>query len=722
MSNSIGSKNLDEGTDHELLSLEEELNKVRDEFIIEDVMIDNSLNDLKEILPDATSEDLGVAGAEFEELKKKYNFLKDEYIRNKIQKKYGSKLTEKEIKQWIKDENVKEFSELEEGIIKEKVRNDERLSKDFFGEKVKEALNIELDNIFAKKQEQNEQDYEKKDEHKKQIENEEKESVEEKKPKLVKEEEKVEKKEPNLTEKRNDNFLKNEVRESENKEIVDKQNQKHVETEITKEDKGHENEISEDEDMDKNKEEMIEIDNEEKNEDLSKDFKKDNSKEITKKYNEYNEESNGNEEENAYIDFNEILSETEVEALEDVNLQRTKFMNNVDKHLQSKSQESQIESSNQYSREEAITGGLTMLLLDELSEVSNRELKQKIKDDRQFELIKNDIVNFCEEVNENDAYSDDTGEITAELLFKYNQRLYNIIKQNKLNFPSPRFCNVGADYKIKKDNFYYFLNEYLRGSGIFFSKKITETSIKGEQFKKIFFELYEIAGKKEERLIDDKIRKLKFLDNLDRNELGELIDRYINIFILSDSLLEKNKYTDFEYSGCINHGDIVIYGNDIEKSIKEKFNYLSPKEYLRQIAIPREKAYIIGNVFGMNQLFKEGLSDGFFLEYVENDNFQDLVDERISASMHNPTHIISYFCLKGSLEKLEKNEKTDPIQIFNQLNNKKSNSLETIEKFKKRYWEIFNDLYNANNKEILLEEIRNLGIRGIDDDLEKVGF
>lgn len=124
----------------------------------------------------------------------------------------------------------------------------------------------------------------------------------------------------------------------------------------------------------------------------------------------------------------------------------------------------------------------------------------------------------------------------------------------------------------------------------------------------------------------------------------------------------------------------------------------------------------------MNQLFKEGLSDGFFLEYVENDDFQDLVDERISASMHNPTHIISYFCLKGSLEKLQKDTKTDPIQVFNQLNIKKSNSLEMIEKFKRRYWEIFNSLYNAENKEILLKEIRELEIRGIDDDLEKVGF
>ncbi len=707
MSNSIGNKKLDEGTDHELLSLEEELNKVRDEFIIEDVMIDNSLNDLKEILPDATSEDLGVAGAEFEELKKKYNFLKDEYIRNKIQKKYGS-LTEKEIKQWIRDENIKEFTELEEGIVAEKISSDNHLDKMFFGDKVKGALNIELNNIFARNQKQDEQNQEDGSEHKKLAKSEERENLEEEKSKPI-----IQEKDNNLVESETKEDKHNRINE-----VIESQSQENIQTDVIEEDEKSDEESSTN--INKIKEEVSSIDNN------KKEAEKDNLKAEVEKSDKYHKEAilknNENKKENAYIDFNEILSETEVEALEDVNLQRTKFMNNVDKHLQSKSQESQIESSNQYSREEAITGGLTMLLLDELSEVSNRELKQKIKDDRQFELIKNDIVNFCEEVNENDAYSDDTGEITAELLFKYNQRLYNIIKQNKLNFPSPRFCNVGADYKIKKDNFYYFLNEYLRGSGIFFSKKITETSIKGEQFKKIFFELYEIAGKKEERLIDDKIRKLKFLDNLDRNELGELIDRYINIFILSDSLLEKNKYTDFEYSGCINHGDIVIYGNDIEKSIKEKFNYLSPKEYLRQIAIPREKAYIIGNVFGMNQLFKEGLSDGFFLEYVENDNFQDLVDERISASMHNPTHIISYFCLKGSLEKLEKNEKTDPIQIFNQLNNKKSNSLETIEKFKKRYWEIFNDLYNANNKEILLEEIRNLGIRGIDDDLEKVGF
>ncbi len=717
MPNSTNDKNnLTEDKDFDLLEMEQKLNEARAEFAIEDVVIENSLEDLKEVLPDAGPEDLGIAGVELNRLKRKYILLKGEYIKRKIEKKYGSEATQEEIDELVRDENIKEFAELEEDIIKKRVTNNKGIYDFFLEKKFNDVFNIGFKNSFEEQVNSN-NIVTKENITKKEIKNGSNE-IDDSKPLKEKE---IENKEKAVL---NDANLKNEF-------LDEFKNEKRIENsssdlnsvknfEIEKEENKNLNEqiISDSNNLNQNDNEESKI-IENKNQKNTSSLSREKFSENINIDNNIHKQVES-EKEKTYIDFEDVLSENEIQAIKEVNLQKTKFMNNTEKYFQ----ENKTENNNkiEYSREEAISKGLNILLSDNLSKDLIKHLRNVQEERKQFELVKNDIVNFCEEVNEESIFEDVTGEISAELLFKYNQKLFNILKQNNLNFPTPKFCDNDDYVSLKKDDFYYFLIEYLKKRGVYLSKRFITVEKNEKFFKKLIFEFYEIAGRKEERLIDDRIRKLRLLDNIDRNELGELNNRYINIIILSNSLLKENEYFDFEYSGRIEYGGIVIYGSNIKEAIKNKFTYLSAKEYVRQIAIPREKAYMIGSKFGMSDIFKEGVSDGFFLEYVENEDFQDLVDERISSSMHIPTHIISYFCLKGSLEKLEKNEKTDPIQIFNLLNYKKTNSAVTIDKFKKRYWEIFNDLYTSDTKESLLIKIRNLEIRGIDDDLEKNGF
>lgn len=712
--------NSQSGDEQDMSELELKLNNIRNEFVIEDVMIEDSLNDLKEILPSAELEDLGLAGIEFQKMRKRYAFLKNNYIKHKIEKKYGSKLTQEEIDEFVRDENIREFSELEEAIIKKRIKNKGGIVERFIGKKAMNVLNIWFNNNFNKElnlDKKNITIQEKKrislygDDKKlnsKQIseKNNIDDNIEDVKKLNVQEDIKIE----NVFVEEN---VKNKSLINENDSILNSQylsNKNKNEKAIEKKQVIDDNDLKKDELM----EDKIE-----------KKIKKENlnfaDKEMMNEFGDVNKKSTLEKKE-TYIDFEEILSETEAQAIRDVNLQRKKFINNTEKYSEDKEQKNLNDPKKKYSREEAIVNGLSILFSYNLSKKLIKDEKNASKEGRQFELIKNDIIDFCNKINREEIFRDMTGEVSAEIVFKYNKKLFNLFRQNKLHFPIPKFCNFNNGTRLKKDNFNYFTNEYMKNRNIFLGNIIVDAKVKGENFKKFLFEFYEIAGQKEELLIDDKIRKLRLLDDMDRGELNEMSNRYVDIIILSNSLLEQNDYSEPGYSGRINYGNIVVYGGGLDKEIGSRFKYLNTKEYVRQIVIPREKAYIIGGELGMNEIFKEGMSDGFFLEYAEDENFQDLVDERISASMHNPMHIISFFCLKGALEKLEKKEKTDPIQVFNLLNYKKTNSTITIDKFKKRYWEIFNNLCNSNNKDDLLEEIRNLGIRGVDDDLEKIGF
>ncbi len=698
--NIINSQNNNED---ELSELDRKLNDIRNEFVIEDVMIEDSLDDLKEILPNAGPEDLGVAGVEFKKMRERYVLVKNDYIKYKIEKKYGSELTKEEVDEFVRDENIREFSELEEAIIKKRIENKGGIIERFIGKKAMSILNIGLSNNFNKKLSFDEEKFITKETNVISG-NDDDENINMKlfsgnnTEKSVESTEKVTKKENLIDVDNNTLNLQYVSDDDKSKKVIEKKC------------------VTSENDLEEDKYEGGEID--------KKIIKKDSSFANDEKMNEDRVVNGKNisEKEETYIDFEEIVSEAEAKAIRGVNLQRKKFINNTEKHFEGDKRKSLNNSKVEYSREEAITKGLSILFSYNLSKSLVKDKKNTSEEDRQFELIKNDVIDFCNKINREKIFRDVTGEVSAEIIFKYNQKLYNLLRHNKLNFPIPEFCGCDNGTRLKKDNFYYFVNEYVRKRNIFLGKRFVNVEGEGDFFKKLLFEFYEIAGQKEERLIDDKIRKLKLLDDVDRGELSEMSNRYVDIIILSNSLLEQNEYSEFEYSGRINYGNIVIYGKNIDKEIVNKFKYLNAKEYVRQIAIPREKAYIIGQELGMNEIFKEGVSDGFFLEYVENENFQDLVDERISASMHNPMHIISYFCLKGALEKLETKEKTDPIQVFNLLNYKKNNSIITIDKFRNRYWEIFNNLRGSKNKDELLKEIRNLGIRGIDDDLEKIGF